>query len=360
MKRFWAIGCVVLVALGVWFWQKFHGEPLDPIRTTTVRSEDSPAHNARHTMRPVASSTRDLSQDRVVPDKMTQEPTRSPPESQAPASLPVDAKVAEAADARFRIRWGKAGLCSDEDGPRRVGNRGSLIQGFKTAKIRELQIAFDDSVREEVLQEVASTIQRTRQYANYLLGWSPQSSPPRVVVYRDLEQMLSVACANKATLGYYDGEIHLSGSWTHGLVQIRQSAAHEYVHHVLNTMGVSKPMWFHEGLAMRIAEEEWWRDPKLGLQQWLEKEHLPFQALIEGFPHTADELFAGAAYYQSLMMVSFIRERRGPDSFRQLLNDLSAGIVSPSRAFSVATGLEGAQLEAAWNDFVKEWQEKNL
>lgn len=332
-------------------------QPISPVEThhgdQGERSRPEPSLPAT----PVAMNP---PQGQVVSDSVTRTPTKSLPESQPPRPSAEESKNTPSTDPRLRIRWGKTGLCADGEGLARLERRGPLLQGFKSTKVGDLQIAFDDSVRAEVLQETASTIQRTKQFANYLLGWSPQSFPPKVVVYRDLDQMLSVSCVNKAALGYYDGEIHISGSWLHGLFQIRQSAAHEYAHHVLNTMGVTKPMWLHEGMAMTVAEEEWWRDPKLGLQRWLEKEHLPFQALVDGFPHTADELFAGAAYYQSLMMVAFIRDRRGSDYFRHLLNELSSGAVQPSRAFSVAADLEGDPLEAAWNEFVKTRQGRSL
>lgn len=56
------------------------------------------------------------------------------------------------------------------------------------------------------------------------------------------------------------------------------------------------------------------------------------------------------------MMVSFIRERRGYQYFSQLVNDLASGRIEPSQAFTVASNLQGAELESAWSKFVSHHQ----
>ena len=145
-----------------------------------------------------------------------------------------------------------------------------------------------------------------------------------------------------------DGAIHLPATDPDAY----RTVVHELVHHVLNALGLRKPMWFHEGLAMFAADERWWEDPRLGLMTWLRSAHLPFPALTEAFPHTADELFAGAAYYQSYQMVSFISARSGGSNFFWLVDAIVSGRLAPQTCFGESVGLSGDQLEAAWRGFV--------
>jgi hypothetical protein len=128
---------------------------------------------------------------------------------------------------------------------------------------------------------------------------------------------------------------------------------HEYVHHVLNALKVPSPMWLHEGLAMRIAEETWWRRTRYNLADWLKNEHVPFEAMVTAFPHTADSKFALAAYYQSLRMVEFLTDPRGDVGVRALVRQLGSAATSPADAFGVGAGLAGAELEAHWRLFVQ-------
>jgi hypothetical protein len=74
---------------------------------------------------------------------------------------------------------------------------------------------------------------------------------------------------------------------------------------------------------------------------------------VSAFPHTAEERFAAAAYYQSLMMVRFVRHRRGPGVFRALIHDITSGQLSAAQAFAQAAGLAPAALELAWRSFVE-------
>ena len=86
---------------------------------------------------------------------------------------------------------------------------------------------------------------------------------------------------------------------------------------------------------------------------WLRSTHLPFPALTEAFPHTADELFAGAAYYQSLQMVTFLATHSGRSDFSWFVDGVVSGTFVPQSSFSDATGLSGDQLESSWRAFIQ-------
>jgi hypothetical protein len=106
---------------------------------------------------------------------------------------------------------------------------------------------------------------------------------------------------------------------------------------------------------MQIAEERWWKKGPGRLEDWLERDPLPFAALVDAFPHTlADEQRASAAYYQSYMMVGFLRQRRGPAYFRELLDDLAWGRLSAEEAFASAAAVpDGSTLEATWREYLR-------
>ena len=163
--------------------------------------------------------------------------------------------------------------------------------------------------------------------------------------------MLEVSCVNRSAIGYYDGAIHLSGDIRHGIQTLQQTAVHEYVHHILIGLGIKVPMWLHEGLAMKLAGETWWADPSLGLVAWLRDQHLPFKAMAGAFPHTADERFALAAYYQSLVMLEFLWDRKGDDGVVALVQALARREMAAEDAFS-SMGSSGDSLEQAWREFL--------
>ena len=77
------------------------------------------------------------------------------------------------------------------------------------------------------------------------------------------------------------------------------------------------------------------------------------------FPHTADEKFALAAYYQSFAMLEFLRDRKGDDGVVALVRALARGELAAKDAFS-STGVSGDALEQAWREFLnRRYQERD-
>jgi hypothetical protein len=265
-----------------------------------------------------------------------------------PTELAVlDAGVRKQNDPRFTIRWGQAGLCGEEPLERMARRRGALLASFIGVRRAGALILRHPNAPPEFVEVVGDALAQGRLIATRLLGPTADVALPVVYVYENGEQMRDVACVNTATQGYYDGAIHLPASDP----DAARTVIHELMHHVLNTLGVHKPMWLHEGLAMYAADERWWEDPRLGLTTWLRTKHLPFPAMVEAFPHTADELFAGAAYYQSYQMVSFVLSRAGRGDLFWLVEALVSERLTPQSCF--AQELDEQQLEAAWGAFMR-------
>lgn len=212
----------------------------------------------------------------------------------------------------------------------------------------------DPSVDGATLGRLALELQRARAGVGEWVDWPANAPPPVLVVYQTSEQLRGVACASAQTVGYYDGRIHISIDTELTEALVDQTLVHEYVHFALNSLGVPRPMWLHEGLAMQVAQETWWASSRLDLVRWLKTDHLPFDAMVLAFPHTADEKFALAAYFQSYKMVGFIQAMRGPNATRELVRRLSSLATSDAEAFLVGAGLSPGALEAHWQRHVQE------
>lgn len=251
-------------------------------------------------------------------------------------------------DARFGVRWGEPGLCGEEPRAALAQRRAALLGTFFAVQRAQTTIFADPAVSMAVVDDVGRSLATARTILLRLLGARADVPFPVIYVYETAEHLRGVACVNAATAGYYDGAIHLPASDP----DAARTVIHELTHHVLNTLGVHTPMWFHEGLAMYAADERWWEDPRSGLVAWLRREHLPFDAMVDAFPHTADELFAGAAYYQSYQMVRFVGARAGRPDFGWLVEALALGRLDAQTAFADGLSLAPPALERQWQAFV--------
>lgn len=366
-RKLFTVSAVVFIAAGVAFWSR--DEPVEaPAKSQLVESPRPPV------VAPIAraepSSTQPLPlplpvavvQDAAVPEVVdagpaavdagaVSEPTT--PLAEAPAPTPptftIDAGHTRTPnDPRFTIRWGQPGLCGEEPLERLAQRRAALLSSFVGVRRAGTVIFHDPDAPLAFVDLAGDSLSQARVIVSRLLGPRADVALPVIYVYASGEQMRDVACVNTATAGYYDGAIHLPATDPDGY----RTIVHEHVHHVLNALGLRKPMWFHEGLAMYAADERWWEDPRLGLTTWLRSKHLPFPALVEAFPHTADELFAGAAYYQSYQMVSFLGARTGRGDFGWFVDGVTSGAWSAQTCFEQGVGLADEQLEIAWRAFM--------
>lgn len=266
-----------------------------------------------------------------------------------PMELSFDAGSLRPKDPRFTVRWGEPGLCGDEPRAKIRERREALLGSFVLEQRAGATFSRAREVPSQVVDAAAAALTDARRIALELLSTRGDVPFAKVAIYENAEQMRGVACVSKAAAGYYDGTIHLAANDP----DFRRTVIHEHVHHVLYSFGVKTPMWLHEGLAMYAAQEVWWQHPRAGLVPWLRKEHLPFDAMTVAFPHTADPLFAGAAYYQSYRMVEFITWRTRSTQLTWLVDRLVAGQVDPRQAFTQGLGLEGEALEREWAAFIE-------
>lgn len=254
----------------------------------------------------------------------------------------------------FRIRWGDEGYC----GPRRNedlrASREALFAGFVSRTIGEAELLVDPRIDGATLALVAERLQEARRVTSAWLDWPSNVRPPQTVVYAETDQLRSVSCVSAQTVGYFDGRIHVSADAALGQRMVGETVIHEYCHFALVRLGVQKPMWLHEGLAMHLAEESWFASGSIDFARWLRSSRIPFDAMVYAFPHVAEERLALAATYQSYRMVDFLLERKGPEGPRELTRLLGAGLLTPDEAFTRGTGLSESELDAQWKRFVSQ------
>jgi hypothetical protein len=242
------------------------------------------------------------------PASVAPDPSRisveQPPRS-APRNLTLSALAA----------WSKPGLCTAS--PEAAGVRETVIATFRLSDSSEPgKLYFDprlpDAAEAAILNDLAQAESELVKRLNL--------RPPRpvVFVYLDQQLMKAAACINEDAVAFYDGALHIVA----GRADVLQSVLHEYTHHALFSSGVIGPAWAQEGIAMSVAHETWWREPR-----WL-------QALLAA-PFAQDDMDrmipyklapeqAVAFYVQSAALVECVLRRRSWQ-LPQLVDALRAG-----------------------------------
>ena len=383
MRRRLLIGGTALVLASV-FVVSARSDSVEPERETIPVAAPSPRVASRVTaVRPVEPTRLELPElptspqdDRATALPSTERPTLAAPPADASVEAPVASTPAPvpAADAgaaledsprardetpprpddkRFTIRWDDEGACAEKPRVQLKPARDALLATFLERRIGDAVFLHDPRVDPSELTRLFARLQSARIATAAWIDWAPNTPPPATIVYRTSEQLRSVACVNEQTVGYFDGRLHVSADPELPEPVVEQTVVHEYVHFALNQLGVAKPMWLHEGLAMHVAEETWFTNSRLDFRRWLQTNKLPFEGMVFAFPHTADEKFALVAYYQSFRMVDFVMEQRGPAAIRSLVSQLSSKSLTAEDAFVQGAGLSPSTLEAQWQRFVR-------
>jgi hypothetical protein len=102
--------------------------------------------------------------------------------------------------------------------------------------------------------------------------------------------------------------------------------------------------------ARRSSGETWWKEPSLLLIPWGKPHTCPSAIWYRHFSHASDERTATLTYFQSFLMVQFLRGR-DPDSLSRLVRAVAEGGVGADDAFEAASGLSGKGLEDTWSAF---------
>lgn len=251
-------------------------------------------------------------------------PTRAS-ESSAPEAPLDDEPSAHASERRAPIerhvqlvtfnRWQHPGLCPTDNEAAHA--RQLMMRRFRAvAWDTEARLYLDPRLARGAHEELIEQLTAAETEVETQLGLSP--ARPNVFAYYDSRLLLAGSCANADVVAYYDGAVHVVPSHD----DVAQSVVHEYTHHALASAGVSGPAWAHEGIAMHVARETWWRQ-----REWLERvADRPFslEDMESAVPYTLVSEQAVAFYVQAAAMVA-CTIHEDPAGLKKLVQDLADG-----------------------------------
>ncbi|NNE93447.1 MAG: hypothetical protein HKN23_17515 [Verrucomicrobiales bacterium] len=151
------------------------------------------------------------------------------------------------------------------------------------------------------------------------------------------------------------------GGLAHGKNNWEATLWHEFAHVVTLTLTKNKmPRWLSEGISVY---EEMQRDPTWGQRMTpryrtmiLEDGDLtPISELSSAFLNPKSGEHIMFAYYESYLVVEYLVEKYGMDSFRNILTDLADGVLINDAIAKHTT--EMSELEEAFADYVEELAE---
>jgi hypothetical protein len=198
-------------------------------------------------------------------------------------------------------------------------------------------------VPDEASGRLREELQVVHARVTSVLGLS--AAPPPIYLYPSVEELRKHSCARAHADAYYDGAIHVAilgagSDQTYRALTTRLT--HEYVHHVLVSNGIGKPIWFQEGTAMLVADNA----PSHYWQIWHDHP-IAVNRMVSVFPTAQTAEDASTFYAQAYVMTEFLerlclgRSGCGP---AELVDALKSGRTSPENLFGWATLRRGADL----------------
>jgi len=169
------------------------------------------------------------------------------------------------------------------------------------------------------------------------LGFGPVR--PDVFVYFDTRLLLATSCVNEGVAEYYDGALHVAVTGR----DEGQSVLHQYAHHALTSHGLLGPAWAQEGLALLLASETWWSEPR-----WLQQvadSPLELEALEQDLPEKLPSREAALFSAQAAVMVSCAADAY-EDHLAGLVEALGASIAHDELSYQLPELAEPSNLSA--------------
>jgi hypothetical protein len=176
------------------------------------------------------------------------------------------------------------------------------------------------------------------------------TTPAIVYLHASTEGLQAHSCAGRDALAYYDGAIHLAPEPRRRPnfigIELWKSLKHEYVHHVLVSDGIGRPIWLQEALAMSFAGERparTWREHPIALEQMIATPEF-------------ESAYYGQAYYRLELLRLLCNAREGCQDV-DLVHALQKGQATPESLFEWAIShraREGTSVAPLliWYDYV--------
>lgn len=243
-------------------------------------------------------------------------------------------------------------MCAKDPRPNFQEKRARYLAIFVPMVAWHTTLYAHPDVPTDTTREVADMLELVDRKATRRLALPAQ--PPSIYLYPSVEALREHSCASAVAVAYYHGAIHLAVG---AQAELRQSMTHEYVHHVLMSNGISRPIWFQEGAAMEIAG-----DKPLGYWATWRKNPIELEQMVERFPKTARLDEATAFYAQAYAMTEFLQRlclMRDGCGLGELANALIGNRADPETLFERAASSRGGDLArtsrvSLWADYVEQ------
>jgi len=207
---------------------------------------------------------------------------------------PPSSAILAAGSASPRL-WAPPALCG-KGSSKKLSDWVAYLKGFRDKSTPELALLADWHVQPALLERVRLSVSLAR--TNVRLQTGIDAPPPVVYAHLDPATLREHACLTENAVAFYDGAIHVAVSETQR-GEIYRSVLHEYTHHALQGVGIREPIWFQEGVAMRVAAEN-------AARFELAVPGIDVAQMVDGFPHGASRQFAEKFYGQAARMVEFL------------------------------------------------------
>jgi hypothetical protein len=311
-------------------------------------------------------------------------PSELPVAGQRPQSLlpaaSVVARIEPAQQAKrgeLDLPWRHPGMCLEDPRPGFAMARARYLESFAPTEAWHTTLYVHPDVPEWAARVVQDNLEKTSTRVTSYLHHTAE--PPRIYLYPSVEKLREHSCASAVAVAYYDGAIHLAlesvtaqDTLTDGWPSvprelqemlerrreslITKSLLHEYVHHVLVSNGVGKPIWFQEGAAMLVAHD----GPHDFWTVW-RKNPIDLRRMVGTFPQTSSLTDATIFCAQSYVMIEFLERlcwRRISYILDGLTDALMNGNASPETLFDWTISNCGSDLFSTtqlslWNDYAE-------
>jgi len=198
-----------------------------------------------------------------------------------------------------------------------------IHRGFNTEATRHFTVQYEGGERNETGRRIIDILEDAYNHIGKGLSYYPDKEVT-VILYSN-QQFRYVTNGPSWSSGIYDGKIRISiGGLRGDEPALRKIIFHEYTHSLIYSITDRCPTWLNEGLAQYFEgrDKDMARDV---MKEFYKRDAIVPLGLLEGSFLRLDKNQAEVAYLQSLAVVSYMVERYGLYSIKELLVELSKG-----------------------------------
>jgi hypothetical protein len=221
----------------------------------------------------------------------------------------------------------------------------SLAARQSTVQTEDFAIFFDASIPKTTVEAAAAHL--ARAYAAQAAFFGEKLPDRQIVLLYAGRSYFALASAPEWASGVFDGKLRVvvdaDGGFTPALAAV---LSHELAHALARAAsGDRAPAWLHEGLAQWCEDRRVERSEFRALFRGARPAPLP--AIDAGLSRRIDRTEARVGYLESLGLIEYLVQARGPGAVACVLSALKEGL-SAEDALRRETGLSPAELVSRW------------